>query len=44
MIQLTDHMKFKKMEDLSVDASVPLRRRYKIIVVCMPHKTPSKKS
>ena len=32
MIQLTDHMKFKKKEDQSVDASVLLRRGNKIIM------------
>ena len=31
MIQLTDHFKFKKKEDQSVDASVLLRRGNKII-------------
>ena len=31
MIQLTDHMKVKKKEDQSVDASVLLRRGNKII-------------
>jgi hypothetical protein len=32
-IQLTDHMKLKKKEDRSVDASVLLRRGNKIIMV-----------
>jgi hypothetical protein len=31
MIKLTDHMKFKKKEDQSVDASILLRRGNKII-------------
>ena len=32
MIQLTDHMKFKKKEDKSIDASVLLRRKNKIVM------------
>ena len=31
MIKLTDHMKLDKKEDQSVDASILLRRRNKII-------------
>jgi hypothetical protein len=31
MIQFTDHMKFKKKEDQSVDVSVLLRRGNKIL-------------
>jgi hypothetical protein len=31
-IQSTDHMKLKKKEDQSVDTSVPLRRRNKILM------------
>jgi hypothetical protein len=32
MIELPDHMKFNKMESQSVDASIALRRRNKIIM------------
>jgi hypothetical protein len=31
-IQFTDHKKFKKKEDQSVDAPVPLRRRNKVLM------------
>ena len=33
MVQLTDHMKLKRMKDQRLDASVLLRRENKIIMV-----------
>jgi hypothetical protein len=35
MIQLTDHMKVKKKQDQSLDASVLLRRGNKLIMGCI---------
>ena len=43
MIQLTDHMKLKKKEDQSVDASVLLRRGNKIIMEGRRREGPGRK-
>jgi hypothetical protein len=42
MIKLTDHMKLKKKEDQSVDASVLLRRGNKIIMGARGRERPGK--